>query len=175
MPDDPLDVPEKLGIPPPCYVRKVDRPGHWGNSEDDLDTRVNDALESIFKLRNRGLFSIYRVESSDDLRRVAVGLNSMRGALTEKLYLLAIREKDLESLELRKVSGDTLCHHANILHRDVAVDDLGILRTMVKNMMLEGRATKKLNARLMGIAVELARRDQCDAIQGTAKLCVCQS
>ena len=165
-----FDIQTVLGVAPPCYVRKIDRSGHWGAPEDELGERLATVMRRVFGDEWES-FSIYEVADLADLSRVAIGMNSRRGSLREKLFLLGFEKVELEQLTVVETPGDTKCAHANDCHREVRPGDRDALEAVVATMMEHGRDVGKLTQGMMGDAVAVAEADGC-AATGAAE-CVC--
>ena len=104
---EPIAIESSLGIDAPCFVRKVDRPGHWGGDANTSAKRVDDIIESVFGEEwNR--FSLFKLDNVSDLRRVAIGINSRRTNLIEKLFFVAFSDHELANIPLEKTPGDSL-------------------------------------------------------------------
>lgn len=165
-----FEIKSVLGVDPPCYVRKVDSRGNWGAPEDEPSERLNTAMTKVFGDEWES-FSIYEVADPADLSRVAVGMNSRRDSLIEKIFLLGFEKSELGHLSVVETPGDTKCAHANDCHREVRPGDPDALEAVVSTMMEDGRNVGTLTKGMMRDAVAAAETDGC-AATGAAE-CVC--
>lgn len=172
---DPLGVTQALRVDPPCYVRKVDRPGHWGSTEDGVEERLERAVGEIFEADETGGVSLYRVETALDLISVAVGLNSRRSSLTERLLLLAIADEEIAAVQLEKTRGDTLCDRANRRHYNAFFRDRFEVEQMLRCLIRTDRELGRISSGAMKKAIALARQDGCRAALPTSRTCKCDA
>ena len=56
----------------PVYVRKLDKKSTWGHDSDDVSKRLEHILARFFPEAD-DRFSLYLVNSDDELKRVVVG------------------------------------------------------------------------------------------------------
>lgn len=159
---------------PPCYVRKVDRAGHWGTDEEDRSIRVKRIIEKVFPCEN-GLLSVYLVNNADDLLHVAVAFNANRSQTAEEIRFIAIGRDELPNNPVVATSGDTACLLANRLHRDVRVDNPSTLEQLVATLLERHRQPKKYSKKVMTEAKRCAEADGCHAVKPNSTLCVCEN
>jgi len=177
MPDG-FDLSDALGAAPPFFVRKVDRKGHWETPE-----RI---LENVFRVDTDGTISVYRVEGSSDLMRIAVALNANRVAsnpagasLTEDIFLVAIRENEFMGIELQQIEGLTDCIFANRRHFGARfphseTEAYDRRARLVNALLAAGRRPKKLSKGRLAPALEEAKRDGCHAVVEDSEKCACE-
>jgi hypothetical protein len=159
-------------VDPPFFVRKVDRRTHWGSAEE--------ILNNVFKVDDDNTISIWRIENSVDLERVAVALNANRVAtnpagasLHEPLHLLAIRPDDMGTIELRQVAGLTACPYANTRHFGAVIARDSQRDTLVNSLLGAGRKPSRLTKGKMKSAVASARNAGCRAVENDLPKCEC--
>lgn len=151
-----------LKVPPPVFIRKLGRCGHWGAEDDDIVTRSNEVALKIFRGAGDLGISMYRVNTDDDLRRVVLGLNTARGSLTENVPLVGFAVAELNALhiEARLAPGNLPCPHANSLHYDlVAADEQ--LADLCRSAMEKGRVASNCSQGMMKDVLDLAKKEQC--------------
>ena len=117
---------------------------------------------------------MFRVEDATDLHRIAIGLNSNRGSLTEQLEVLGITPEDIETsgLVLEQTPGDTQCHHANSRHYDIIHDEAAI-EQLVRILVESGREDHRFKKQ-MKRAAEAAQMIGCHATKSDDSACQCQ-
>jgi|GEM_PF-2721646 len=159
----------------PFYVRKIDRRRHWrGDETMSVDDRVKTAATQVFP--SDGKISVFLVANAYDLIRVAIGLNSVGPSLNEKLELLCITPDDLKHacLQLEQSPGDTKCLHANSLHYDI-LDDRDAIDCLVRLLISRDHKDRRLTKGKMKLAVEVAIKTGCHAIDSSACSCQCET
>ncbi|MEX2287994.1 MAG: hypothetical protein WD648_12950 [Planctomycetaceae bacterium] len=176
MPDTDFTVADAVNAEPPVFVRKVDRQGHW-NTETQADI-----VENVFPVESDGTVSIWRIETFDDLQRIAIALNARRvktnpkgASLTENLFLLAIRPNEFGTITLDQSDGETDCLHAKERHYDAHIDDPQQLQALVNSLLSSGRQLGKLTKGKLKQLVERATADRCRAVVTESTLCKCES
>lgn len=156
---------EKFKTPPPFYVRKVDRRGHWGDAEK--------IVEHVFPVDVDGTISVYHVDSDATLERIAVALNANRVAtnpagssLTEQILFVAIREDEFGAIPLKQIDGLTDCEYVNKRHYGALVPEGSETKRerLVNALLTDGRQPSKLSKGVMRQAVEQAMEDHCKAV-----------
>lgn len=160
----------------PIYVRKVSRRRHWRGEEGETsDERVRRAAAEVFT-NDGGRVSVFKVENADDLRRVAIGLNSGRSSLTEQLDILGITQEDItvSGLDLERTVGSTACLHANARHYDIIHNDAAIER-LVRRLVEQDRHDIRYNKKQMARAAEAAATIGCQATNPRSHRCECQT
>lgn len=149
-----------------CFARKVDRASWWAADPSAVgDTDPNEFVADLVFPSDQGTVSVYRVRSPDDLVRVAVGMNSNRSSLTEKLFLLLIPEPlVLEAgIEIRESPGETNCACANRLHVDLQYDRTAMV-SVVGRLLAANVSLQRMTEAKMKQAVEALRVIGCEAI-----------
>lgn len=167
--------PREFGVSGRCYLRKVDRGGDWGEGSS-LESRIELIIEKVFDNLQEGV-SVYMAESSNDVRRIAIAINSTRESPREKIRLLALSELDLEGFDLMPTPGDTSCNRADVLHRDIQVSHREEFCRLVERLLGEGRKPKNFSQNKMAFALELAEKEGCEALPGAEddRDCLCRS
>ena len=170
MVEEIFSIDQTLCVDPPCFVRKVDRRGHW---MDDAATIAG----NVFRAEPDGnSLSVYLVNSATDLARVAVALNANRksGSRTEPLMLVAIMASELGGIQVVQTSGMTKCNWANHLHRDLVVTNASQVARLADALVDAGRKLKKFTKPNMQHALEAATKDGCHATSDDSVCCVCE-
>jgi len=165
---------EILGVPPPVFVRKLVRASHWGDSDDEIQQRVNIAVSDVFRSDGSGSFSVYLVERDLDLHRVAIGMNANRDSLMERLALVAFSQQEVDSCGIvaTELLGETKCLHANRRHFDLSATE-SQLGKLCRTAMEAGRPAGRLNKRHLRPIVEQAEEDGCRAAVNGSEHCAC--
>lgn len=152
-----------LRVPAPVYVRKLRRRSDWGDPTDDEPTqRVRDAFEKMFRLQAEQDISIYLVNTDEDLRRVALGMNAGRDSLKEAIPFVAFLPAEFESLDIRamQTSGGLPCTHANRLHHDIVATDDQLIR-LCEMAMKSGRVAGNCSRGEMKEVIDRATEEHC--------------
>jgi hypothetical protein len=166
MLDDTFSLRKTWNIDPPCYVRKVDRPGHWGTAAT--------IQEKVLVPDDDGTISVYEVTSAQDLARVAIALNANRSSLTERLLLGAITADELSNIVVQRTNGATLCKWANHLHHNLLATDLVKVAELARALQAAGRGLGKFTKKHMEEARESATKNFCHAVVVQPRRCVCE-
>lgn len=155
------------GIGPPCFVRKVDRSGHWRDAATIQD--------KVFRPEpDDNTISVYRVNSAVDLARVAIALNANRSSKTEPIFLVAISAGELAGLCLRQNEGETLCQWANHLHYDVLVTDPTQTAVLARRLFDAKRELRKFLKKEFQAAIEYTSAGGWYAADPDSRSCVCE-
>lgn len=154
-------------IEPPCFVRKVDRKGHWNDAET--------IQSKVFKPEPNNTISVYRVTAGLDLLRVALALNANRSSKTEPIFLVAIKPDELAEIQVEQTPGQTLCTWANLLHHDLIVTEPTQITGLVQALLAASRTPKKFTTQNMTLAVADATHQGCHAATPHSKRCVCEA
>ena len=157
-----------LQVAAPVFVRKLGRRGHWGESADaDQPARLRDAVEKVFLTPREQAISVYLVNTDDDLRRVALGMNAGRGSLKEAVPFVAFLPTEVRAagIVMRQTPGDLPCDHANRIHYDWVATDAQ-LAALCEAAMNAGREAGNCSQGMMKDAVEKAGQERCRAATG---------
>lgn len=161
-------------VDPPFFIRKVDRSGHWRLDDTiSLDERIDTAADEVFPNEN-GRVSVFKVETADDLCRIAIGINSGRSRLHEELRLLCFKPEELNAARIRLEAslGDTSCYYANSCHYDIFHQDRAI-RDLIGALFSADRELSKLKKKAMLCAEEYAESIGCRAANTDLAECLC--
>lgn len=157
-------------------MRKLTRKSHWGVAGDPLDERLDPAVEKVFP-EESGVFSVFRVDSDVDLRRIALAFNANRSSYTERLDLIAFSLDELQRCEIpadRVPEPGTRCDHANRRHYHITAS-ISQLRHLCELAMTSGRSAASLTSATMRDAVKAADEDGCHIVTADSTVdCVCQ-
>ena len=166
---DPSFSPKKAwSIDPPCFVRKVDRSGHWKDAATIQD--------KVFRLEPQdNTISVYLVESASDVARVAVALNANRSSKTEPIFLVAITADELANIVVCRTPGLTLCKWVNHLHHDLVVADDTSIAELSQVLIAAGRKPRKFTKSKMQVALSSSSTDGCYAATSDSTSCVCEN
>lgn len=104
----------QIGLPGPLYPRKLRRKADWGSDATPIDSRVDDVVRVVF-LCDPNPYSLFRVETDEELERVVIGLNGGRPSLTIDSDFIALQPIELidAGVEPEQTLGNTLCGIAN--------------------------------------------------------------
>lgn len=163
-------------VDPPYYIRKIDRRRDWrGDETMARDAKVENAVAKVFP-SDDGKISVFRIEGAHDLHRVAIGMNSYRPSLRERLDLLCITPDEFAEvgLHLEQSPGETNCFHANGLHYDIIYDQKAI-KLLVNNLRNRTRKCGRLTEGKMKIAAQSALKIGCRATDSDRSSCECET
>lgn len=165
-----------LAVSPPAFLRKLRRKNDWGGPDDGLDTRSELAANKVFQGEESDGFSVYLIRTDEDLRRVAIGLNSTRDSATEEINLVAFHPEELThaGISSKPTPGNTRCHYANRLHHDLTATRAQLVQ-LCHNAMQGGRAAKKCTSATMRDVLAAAQTEQCDAAFNPPKGCLAEN
>jgi hypothetical protein len=154
-------------IEPPCYIRKVDRSGHWADPATIQD--------KVFRPDpNDKTISVYVAHSAIDLVRVAIALNANRSSKTEPIFLVAMTGDEVNDLMIRQATGETLCRWANHLHHDFVVADPAQTARLVETLLAADRKPKKFTGKAMRQALDFTTSQGCYAANPDSSGCECE-
>lgn len=160
-----FSISKAWNVNPPCYVRKVDRRGHWQDSAT--------IQEKVFCPESDNAISVYIVKTASDLARVAIGLNANRSRITEDLFLIAITRDELAQIDIQRSAGKTLCDWANHLHRDLLIANSSQTARLADTLLEAGRNLHKFTKTAMEEALAVATNDGCHAADANSARCAC--
>jgi hypothetical protein len=113
----------------------------WGSDETPPDQRVSDIIDVVFN-RKTYPYSVYLVQSDEELHRVIIGMNGGRESLTAESHFVAIHAHELESSGIRidhtPGEGVTSCRFANSLHHDLPAEN-DQLKALCLSLIAAGR------------------------------------
>ena len=165
-----------LGAVPPVFVRKLTRKSHWGIAADPLAERLELAVEKVFPEQS-GVFSVFRIETDDDLRRVALAFNANRSSHIERLDLVAFTPVELRRCQISSENvpeSRTPCDHANRRHYHLSATQAQ-LHNLCELAMTAGRQAVSLTTATMRDVVKAAEEDGCQIVSSDPDgECICQ-
>lgn len=156
------NLPDALGVPGPVFVRRIPKQTDWGDPSDPLDQRVATAVQAGFLKRDQSPFSFYWIQTADQLRRVALGLNARTRKKIQKVDLVAFLPEDFEAARIAgdQTQGLTPCSFANKLHVDFEATTAQ-LQILCRHAMQAGRRAHRYNETQMEEILSLAQQEQC--------------
>jgi hypothetical protein len=128
-----------------------------------VDSRTELAAEKVFfGSQSEPEYSLYLVSSDDDLRRVAIGMNSGRSSYTEPVAMVAFLESELLGLNITcaKTNGATQCEYANNIHFDITATNQQLL-DLCRTAILAGRVAGNCTESNMKDVVRAATSEKC--------------
>lgn len=151
-------------LPAPVFLRKLRRKADWGSSETLLELRAADIVQLVFKIDHKP-YSLFRVESDEDLQKVVIGLNGGRPSLTCDSDFIAILPSELAAAGIlaTRTAGDTLCRFANALHYDIPAEDRQLL-ALCRGLIDRGRPVVHLTKGMTRPLAAIAQADGCLAV-----------
>lgn len=165
-----------LQVPTPAYVRKLRRRSDWGELTDDPAQRVKDAVEKLFRSQSEPDISVYLVNTDEDLRRVALGLNAGRDSLKEAVPFVAFLPAELQECEIQatQTPGSLPCAHANGLHHDIVATDEQLAR-LCEIAMKSGRVAGNCSQGIMKDVMAEAAKENCRTVtrDGSCQVATC--
>lgn len=152
-----------LQVPAPVFVRKLRRRNDWGEGNNDQAQRVKDAVEKLFRLQPEPQISVFLINSDEDLRRVALGLNAGRDSLREAVAFVAFLPSELQAnaVQPSKTPGNLPCGHANNLHHDIVATDEQLTKlceTAIENGRVAGNCSQGMMKDVIAESTKEERR-----------------
>ena len=140
-PPKPPALADLVQPPGPVFLRKLNKKSDWGSDETPADERATDLIALVFH-RKTYPYSVYLVESDEELHRVIIGMNGGRESLTAESHFVAIHPHELKATGIRvdhtPDGGMTRCRFANSLHYDLTPEDYQ-LRALCVGLIAAGR------------------------------------
>jgi hypothetical protein len=140
-PPKPPAIADLVQPPGPVFLRKMNKKTDWGSDETPPDERVSDIIDAVFG-RKTYPYSVYLVQSDEELHRVIIGMNGGRESLTAESHFVAIHGHELEASRIRvdhtPAAGMTSCRFANSLHHDLAAENAQ-LKALCLRLIAAGR------------------------------------
>jgi hypothetical protein len=172
--EDDFDIRIKLGVNPPCYVRKVDRQTHCGKKEDLPEQRALQIRSNVLS-EDDGILSVFYVASARDVIRAALALNVQRtgGSRIEDLCLIAFTPGELQGITRNQTPDTFECSWARRNHLDItltASDQERIARTLAA----QNRFPKKFTESKMKGGRDALLADGCRSVKSDSNDCVCE-
>ena len=164
------------GEPYPLYIRKLAKKSVWGDKADDPVARIEAAWTGVFP-KSESKFSLYRVESGEDLQRVVVALNVNRQRPNDQFDLVSFRPSELEEAGvsiLNDALGDTECHAANLLHVDVEAGNPESFLQLCRIAIAERRESYRVKKSVAKMMVQRQMEINCESFGGVG-VCGCRS
>ena len=155
---------ETIGLPGPIYLRKLRRKADWGSDATPIASRVADVVEVVF-LRDPNPYSLFRVETDEELRRIVIGLNGGRPSLTIDSDFVPLLLTDLidAGVEPKPALGETLCGIANLLHYDLRATPHQ-LACVCHAVIKQQRRMVHISKSMLRPLAEQARKDGCRVV-----------
>ncbi len=173
-----LPILEKVsGIAAPVFLRRLSKRGDWGSPEDAMDQRVAHVVGEGFLKRDKSPFSFWLVKNNEELRRVALALNSTTVSSTQKVEVIAFRPAELQEAGITaplQTPGNSPCPWANRLHFDLDATPQQ-LETLCRLAMKAGRMAGRCTEGEMKTVLELAKEDQCHAAIDNSPGCLVEN
>lgn len=169
-----FDIRNKLGVDPPCYVRKVESPSHCGNKDDPPELRAAKIKKNVLS-EDGGVTSVFYVSSAHDAARAALALNFSRtgGLHVWDLSLIAMKPEELDGVAKEQTTDSLVCHWAQRNHWNVTLQDADqerIANFLATRKRLALRFTKKK----MKEAFDEAGNDGCRSVNPDSANCICE-
>jgi len=169
-----FDVFVKLGVAVPCYVRKVDRPTHCGDVEEDsAEERAAMICENVL-LEDDGVLSFFIISDWKDLIRAALALNWHRtgGTREEALCLLAFKEEELKDVAKDQTDDNFACGWARKNHWNIKMTEEEARNVAVRVAERAGIA-RNFTKPKMKAAKEVLLEDGCPSVKLDSTSCKC--
>jgi hypothetical protein len=151
--------------PTAVYLRKLDRKTDWGSDETPQQERVQDVVRLVFHPDTHP-YSVYLVQSDEDLHRVIIGMNGGRQSLASESYFIALQPDDLDAVGLHAVhtpaEGTTRCRYANSLHYDICASEPEIV-VLCLHLFRDGRRVRYISKGSTKLLIPAAEASGCYA------------
>lgn len=161
---EPPTLASAIGLPGPVFLRKLRRRADWGSNETPLEERAVDLVGAVWKCEPHpeSPYSVYRVQTDEELQRVVIGMNGGRLSLTVDSDFIALLPDDLEAVGVRaeRCDGVTLCRFTNALHYDLPAED-GQLLDLCRGLIRRGSTVIHLTKGMLKPLAERARSEGC--------------
>ena len=160
----PVTLEDTIGLPGPIYLRKLRRKADWGSDATPTELRVADVVRAVF-LCDPNPYSLFRVETDEELRRIVIGLNGGRPSLTIDSDFIPLLPVDFidAGVEPEHSFGDTRCGIANALHYDIPATPEQL--THICHALIEQqRKVVHLSKAMLKPLAEQARSDGCRVV-----------
>lgn len=164
-----ITLADTVGLPGPLFLRKLRRKADWGSIETPIEERAVSAALSVFPVHSKP-YSVFRVTTDDEFKRIILGLNSGRRKLDGDSDFIAVLPRELASLGIavERTPGETLCRLANSLHFDMSPTEDQV-REMCHQLLAQGRAVVHLGKSMIRPLVVQARTEGCLVVEGSIK------
>lgn len=163
-------------VKPPVLVRKLNRLAHWkGREGQSIEERAEYCYEESFREDSDGI-SLFRIEDGEDFASVIVGINGTPGrGIDERSHFAVFQECEFAEykLTLSEEAGDTNCHHANQLHRNLKGERTSVLR-LIQKCMENQLKPKRPSKASMRTAITHMESKGCDVLTPPDTLCECK-
>lgn len=153
-----------LGILPPCYVHKVDRPLIGGDKNDPAEARAQRIRTEVLSVNN-GAISVFYVTNPQDLIRVACALNFERtaGESVRDMCLLAFTLEELSTVHKVQTRDKFACFWAQRNHWNVTFSEKEQLQ-IARLLAERNRNAKKFTKPKMRAAWDAAGQAGCMSV-----------
>ncbi len=155
------------GFEGPLYIRKLTRKSHWGIDSDEIEHRLKTSILEVFSDEG-DVYSFFKVCSTSDIFKAAIGFNSRRSRLNEQLDVIAFTQSEFDraGVVTNATPGDTNCDCANANHVDVTASS-EVLRQLCTAAMENRREAFRFSRTLMSEIV--SELQTCRAISTAAE------
>ena len=172
--DSDIDIRTKLGIDPPCYVRKGDRRSHCGNEDDPPEYRASMIKENVLS-EDDGVASMFLVSNAREVARAALALNFCRtgGEHVEELCLVAFSPDELADVLKEQTEDSFGCHWARRNHWNVTLTNADQER-IADVLATRNRFAQRFSKKKMTEASDEARNEGCRSVRLDSTNCICE-
>lgn len=160
----------RLPVPPPFFLRKLNRAAHWGEQNTPLDRRARDIIRTVFPGGSEGV-SLFWIQGDIDYRRAVMALCSGRGKPTgDKFSFVVVTAPELAAagVAVQQTAGGTLCGFANTqLHFDATASDDCFFQLCITLLQSE-RVCQTLTPKELTLWMEAVKQEGCRSDKTTA-------
>lgn len=170
---DEFDPARVFGMAAPLFVRKVETASDCGRDEQILEHRVSEILREVLRLDEDGCLSVYLVEDSEGLARVAFAVNeAFRRSVSEKLFLVPFSINEVANIPRAQTDGGCLCTFVKKRHYDLKPTDEQ-RKQLAETLAQAGRRPAKLGDKLLKRTKSLIHNSGCRSVSLGSNACVC--
>jgi hypothetical protein len=171
-----FDIRAKLGVDPPCYVRKVKNASCCGTKEDQPEQRAQMITDAVLK-EDSGITSLFYVSTYIDVARAALALNYRRAGINDvyDVSLLAFTEEELVGVTKQQTDDGLPCHWAARNHWNFMFTEENF-RRIAGTLGQRIRLPKSFSRNKLKDARDTLRAQGCLSVgPGLASKCVCET
>lgn len=160
-----------LGIKSPVYVRKIDKKSHWNPESINLEDRVNQVANKIFK---DDLSSLWYIESDEDFYGVIAAISSGRNPRNQDIDFIFITNEELEELKIfKEQTKEGKCLFVQHLHYNIQINK-ETARQLCYNLIEKGREAQRCKKKQTQAILDYQTNKSCKAVVDNTDKCNCE-
>ncbi|WP_013321947.1 hypothetical protein [Gloeothece verrucosa] len=160
-----------FGIKSPVYVRKIDKKSHWNPQSSNLEERVNQVADKVFK---EDLCSLWYIDSDEAFYGVIAAISSGRNPRNQDIDFVWITDEELKLLNiLKEQTKEGYCLFVQHLHYNILIDR-ETARRLCYSLIQKEREAQRCKKKSTQAILEYQNNKGCKALINNTNKCNCE-